>query len=110
MGLSVAGSAELSILFLYHCVIGYQQCFLYNLSTLILTPARAEIFFHREKGIPGSLLKHNVLLRIGALSPLERFHFSFFSFPFLQEIDKSAGTICEENGVPHSRGHLSARP
>ena len=75
----MAGSAQRSIFFLY-IVIGYQQCFLYNLSSLILTPARAEIIFQTKKGIPGSLLKHNVLLRVGALSPLECFHFSFFSF------------------------------
>ena len=71
----MAGSEERSIFFLY-IVIGYQQCFLYNLSSLILTPARAEIIFQTKKGIPGSLLKHNVLLRVGALSALERFHFS----------------------------------
>ena len=34
----------------------------------------------KEKGIPGSLFKHNVLLSVAALSPLERFHFSFFFF------------------------------
>ena len=67
-------------------LIGYQQCFLYNLSSLILTPARAEIIFQKKKGIPSSLFKHNVLLRLGHSLLQNAFIFLSFLFFLLKKL------------------------